>query len=501
MANAIKNLIQLNGGVATPFVKIDFDGWGSITVAQHPRYFISLNHVRNTDKACVATFVLKYVPETFEKGQPTDLDIMLMNMQGRNDSITYVYGFYDSYGKLHVQQCYYKGRFEKYKADFDITTATVTYTFDVYAKQVDFLNTIISTEASKNPMQPSRYLDNLFYTHNSFKDLANYYERSIITRDMVVQIPSFSNTTLTDFLLGTVQRTDGNNGNVVRTGGLVQLAQTESMASKLGITEQWTNFNNVIDNFMPSWGASSVRTALNHYNTELNKTTPYVCYFDDISVNGKFGTIYFRPKEALADGSTGGYFINLDENGNFEYGNNIRTSVVQDFSVQWDSGAVSASFKSSEQITNSIDIEGNNIGVTNNSAKLLSLGNNVYNSIAKFKRDATTSMSEIYDKLTYPFKASLKILGELYPHHLLDVIYIVVYMNGTEHKTLSGLYQILSISDELGDSYFYTNLELLKITDDEIVAEPENYIGNSQNNSKAKSHDVDKNLRAANLPT
>jgi hypothetical protein len=126
------------------------------------------------------------------------------------------------------------------------------------------------------------------------------------------------------------------------------------------------------------------------------------------------------------------------------------------------------------------------------------LGNNVYNSIAKFKRDATTSMSEIYDKLTYPFKASLKILGELYPHHLLDTIYIVVYMNGTEHRTLSGLYQILSVSDELGDSYFYTNFELLKITDDEIVADTETFIGNSFD---GKSVYVDANLRAANLPT
>ena len=500
MANAGKNLIQLNGGIATPFVKIDFDGWGSITIAQHPRYFVSLNHVRNTDKACVATFVLKYIPETFEKGQPTDLDIMLMNMQGRNDTVTYVYGFYDCYGRLHVQQCYYKGRFEKYKADFDITTATVTYTFDVYAKQVDFLNTIISTEASKNPMQPSKYLEVLFWTHDKFKELANYYNTDINTqRDMIVQIPSFTNVSLTDFLLGTVQRTDGNNGNVVRTGGLVSLAKTKTTAYQMG--EQWTNLYNEASQYANEHSGiigNALQNMYNHLNTTYNKTSPYVCYFDDISINGKFGTIYFRPKEALADGSTGGYFINLDENGNFEYGNNIRTSVVQDFSVQWDSGAVSASFKASEQITNGIDIEGNNVGVTNNSAKLLSLGNNVYTSIAKFKRDATTSMSEIYDKLTYPFKASLKILGELYPHHLLDTIYIVVYMNGTEHRTLSGLYQILSVSDELGDSYFYTNFELLKITDDEIVADTETFIGNSFD---GKSVYVDANLRAANLPT
>ena len=107
-------------------------------------------------------------------------------------------------------------------------------------------------------------------------------------------------------------------------------------------------------------------------------------------------------------------------------------------------------------------------------------------------------MSDIYEMMNYPFKATLKVLGEIYPHDLLDNIYIVVYINGTEHETLSGTYQILNVTDELGDSYFSTTFELLKLTTNTVVGEVENFVGNS---STGKAYAVDENLRKANTPS
>lgn len=176
-------------------------------------------------------------------------------------------------------------------------------------------------------------------------------------------------------------------------------------------------------------------------------------------------------------------------------GNHINDSRVRSFTVDWDGGKASASYRASEKVVSGIDLDGGNTGASNMISKILGFSDNVYNSISKFKSDGVLSISRLADILNYPTSATLQILGELYPHHLLDYIYIVVYLNGTEHSVLSGEYQIIEITDELSDSGFFTTFKLVRREISDKNSETETFIANSESGNSAK---VDKNVKQAN---
>ena len=496
------NLMQAYGGVITPYIKIAFGDWGIISVDSSPRYFVNISHNRTCDMACSARITLKYVPETFKRGQPNDLDILILS--NLNQPITYMYGYYDSYGRLHIHEALYVGVYYTYKSDFDIESGCVTYEIEVLGKQVEFLNKIGKIEMHRQPVQPSmvvqtaiEFASNYSTGFDVIRDNFDW-RNNISHEDVMVEIPTkYINMPIIDIILGTKRSIDKNNGQIVRTGGLVEYARTPTGFETLTDPDSINKYNRA-KNYMRSSG-STIKSEQGKYIQwvdNLATSVPFISYFDNIKTSsGKWGSFYFRPKTAEAKGANEVYVINMDDENNFKWGNHINDSRVRSFTVDWDGGKASASYRASEKVVSGIDLDGGNTGASNMISKILGFSDNVYNSISKFKSDGVLSISRLADILNYPTSATLQVLGELYPHHLLDYIYIVVYLNGTEHSILSGEYQIIEITDELSENGFFTTFKLTRREISDKHSETETFIANSESGNSAK---VDKNVKQAN---
>ena len=148
-----------------------------------------------------------------------------------------------------------------------------------------------------------------------------------------------------------------------------------------------------------------------------------------------------------------------------------------------------ASMPSTKVVDNSIDAAGNNIGSSNVITSSSNFNRNTYTTLSGFNEEVFMSRSLLSDKLVYPFKASMKIVGQLKISHLLDEIDVTVLVNGTEHPSFSGKYTILGITDELGADGFTTSLELQRISTPEQSAAYDTWVANNSSSNAQKVQD------------
>ena len=91
--------------------------------------------------------------------------------------------------------------------------------------------------------------------------------------------------------------------------------------------------------------------------------------------------------------------------------------------------------------------------------------------------------------MLYPFEASMTIIGQIVPSQLLDIIQVVVLLNGTEVPVLTGKYQILEIIDSVSSSGFHTTFKMRRFVEDETINLLETAVATPSGSSNAQSVD------------
>lgn len=470
----------LNQGVVTPFVLFTFpDGFVIEDLTQPnnindvncaPRFFINLHHNRTCSQACSFKLDIVYVPDTFSTGNPYLIDSKLVQCSG--EQIKYRYGYYDCYGRTHYQQAEYVGQIYTYNSEVDILNGTINYTIEGCATASELASSMAKIEATNELTQPTVYLEALINeaTSGGFKDLRDLYEVYIPQKiDTAIFIPNFDSAPVLDLIMGAVTSTK-NNGVPVRKGGLVQLSLgpeitgTENLSHLL--TEEEYNIlhnqygsskNNIQSIGDAEYYKKKYEAIKNAAKAKLQ--SPFVCYIDDISpASGKLGTLIYKCKDRTNN--------LVDSNYVYYMGNEFRSSFekqdVLSFAVNYNGAKALASGKKTGNTSIGIDAAGNNQGYTYNIDDVGAIGKTVNDTKSGNYRNLITSIKELTDIMIYPFEATMTVVGQLQPSHLLDIISVTVFINGTEHKVLSGDYMILEITDEISSSGFTTTFKLIR---------------------------------------
>lgn len=492
----------LNYGVTTPFVLFNFAA-GSIESTIKPKYFVDLTHNRTCKQACTFTLKIMYVPDTFEEGRPTLIDNMLVT--SRNQRVTYQYGYYDWRGARHVQYQTYVGQLNKYDCDVDIASGCITYTVQGNAVAVELLNeqvTLLNSDHNKYKWTPAEVVEissRTDFETRPFYKLGLYYDRVISQTDEFVPLPDYTQQGMMNIILGTAKAAkDSDNNelqtNIDRDGGIVQHSRVKLYNT---IQEMYNAGVITAEEFITFPNSASLSLELNalnalsnigniadngRANTMINKInnlwySPFMSYFDDFaSMSHKYGTFYYVPKEK---GMASDTFV-------YEYGNNVQQSDVINVSFSYDGSVALANSSASSSIAASIDDEGTNIGQTNSTTNVLSLGRNTYPTLSGFKEDRFLSQRELSSYMIYPSKATITIMGQIQPSNLLDVVDLIIFINGTKHPTLSGEYTVLGITDNVSSSGFTTTLELVRKEEVQNL-KFETYVTNPTNGKASKN--------------
>ena len=467
--------IILSKGVVTPFVQFNFET-GSIESTNKPKYFVSLSHNRTCKQACTFKLTIVYVPDTFSPGQPTSIDNMLIT--SKNKKVSYQYGYYDWMGIRTPQYCTYVGQLNKYTCDIDVASGTLTYTIEGNSVAVELLNQQTSVDAKHlsnvYKWSPAKIIDicsQTDYTTREFYQLGLYYHKVIQRVDEVVSLQDYQQQGMLDIILGTAKAAkDVNNNdkqtNIDRDGGLVQHSRTKAYDTvnelyQRHIIEDDEYHQYQLDEYALNHAGWTVNQAINDItkrmsNTEVKMYIPFMAYFDDVQhMDSMYGTFYYVPREGDRPSNT---FV-------YEYGNNVKNSDVLSINFTYDGSVALANATASDSISASIDGTGQNIGQNHSTTNVLSLGRNSYATLSGFNEDKFLSERELTQYMLYPFKATMNIMGQIEPSNLLNVVDIIVLINGTRHPTLSGEYTVLSVIDEVNNNGFTTQLELIRKTD------------------------------------
>ena len=495
MANQI-----IDYGVCTPYMQFHFATGDIENNINDHRYFMSLSHNRTTKQACVFKLTIVYVPDTFSVGRPTVIDNMLVSSKGQR--VWYQYGYYDCIGGRHIQYCTYSGWMNKYDCDVDISSGTLTYTVEGCAVALDLLNNPITLHAKKLGLQqignqsyglsPSQIIKihmlQDYPDKRVFYEIGKYYNQVIEEGDEDVELPDFTNVGMLDVILGTAQTAVKDDATPVRKGGLVSYSRIKAYDESDIANSDYQDFEDLKQalkhasaRIVYKDGKQTVEytdpTILTRYNKAKSKYLyhSYMSYIDDVSSLSKpFGTFYYIPKR----GKAANEYI-------YDFGNNVKQSDVLSVSFSYDGSLALANASASKNMQADIDAEGNNIGQSQSTTNVLTLGRNSYPTLSGFNEDRFISQQELSKFMLYPVKGSITIFGQIDPNFLMDIIYLHLYINGTIHPTLSGEYMVLGVNDEISSSGFTTTLDLVrKVTD--TGAELEQYVTNSSTGSAAK---------------
>ena len=489
----------LREGVVTPYVQFNMVGGSIESDISNPRYFVSLNHIRSTDRACTFKLNIIYVPDTFSAGKPTLIDNWILSSIKDSDKVTYTYGYYDSHGGLHTHKNFYAGQILTYDSDINVASGTITYTIEGMASSVDLTSSYAQLEAC-NSVKPSQYLlDNINNaTEGGFFDLKQLYRLDINDHDdEEIKMPSFGSMPVLDLIMGKVQAgTEKDNGLPVRKDGVVQLSQSKlnisvQKAYELGLLsdsdwQDWSNANEEIQRIQNLHYSNSNPTSMWNKRKEIQDklVTPYICYIDDINVDesNKIGTLHYVKRI----GTT------TDDVYEYEMGNNVKESVVLSFNVTYNGATAIASALATDNISSSITAEGSNQGTSYATSKTNYLGRNTFPTLSGFKEESFISKNELSNIMLYPYEATMTVLGEIDPHNLMDIIYIVVKFNGTEHQVLTGSYQILEITDDISSSGFTTTFRMVRESSSalNVSNKLENYVTNEEGGSASHTDDL-----------
>lgn len=471
----------LRQGVVTPYVLFTFpsgftvenfsNNFGNVNdINCAPRFFINLHHNRTCSQACSFKLDIVYVPDTFSKGNLYLIDSEIVQSVG--EQIVYKYGYFDYWGRRHEQLAEYTGQIYTYSSDVDVMSGTINYSLEGCAVASDLNNSMAKIEATNEARQPSEYLETLIKesTYGGFYDLQKYYNISIEDRnDEKVIIPNFDSAPVLDLIMGAVTG-EKNNGLPVRKGGLVELSLgpeitgTENI-SRLLTEEEYNIIHGQTASGYTMWGEQAKRYQEQYASiraaAQAKLKSPFVCYIDDnFTTNGKFGTLRYKCKDRTSNLSANDecyiYRLGNDNTGDFA------DQDVLSFSVTYDGAVAMAAGGKTCNTSVGIDAAGNNHGTTYDTQDVESTGKSVDDTKSGTHRNLITSVKEMTDIMIYPFEASMTVVGQINPSHLLDIIYVTILVNGVEHQVLSGEYMILEITDEISSSGFTTTLRLIR---------------------------------------
>lgn len=448
----------LKYGIATPFVLFNFANMASIESSDNnrPRYFMSLEHNRTCTKACTFKLTIVYVPDTFSPGQPTIIDNMLVSTV--RQQISYHYGYYDYFGVKHIQQQLYVGQVYTYNSDINASTGTITYTIEGTSHVAQLTSEYAEIKGTADLRQPSKYFRNRLrdWKGDGFEWLKRYYAIHIEHTDKLVQIPNLGRAPVLDLIMGKSNNITKNDGNIAKVGGLVDY----SLALPGNSMEELHNKGYVSQTLYDQYQrASSGEQAKKLWQEVQDKLgTPYVCYIDDsYSEHDKYGTLHYVPRRG---NETDNVF-------HFDYGNHFRDSDVLNFSVTYDGSVALAAASATQNISVGVDAEGNPIGASNVITNVNNLARNSFPTLSGFNEDAFVSKHQLSKIMLYQFEATMTIMGQIRPNQLLDIIEVVITINGTEVPELTGRYQILEINDSVSEGGFTTTFRLIRYVPEE----------------------------------
>lgn len=474
MSNAPHEILRY--GIATPFVIFNFEGGHSIEPSNIPRYFVSLEHDRTCTKACTFKLTIIYAPDTFSSGDPLRIDNLLVNSV--RQQISYQYGYYDYFGVRHTQQQLYVGQIYTYNSNADISNGTITYTIEGTSHVAQLTEKLGEIRGTTDARKPSIYLETKIKhsTDEGFAWLYQYYDYKIDRTDMPVPIPNLGKHPVLDLIMGKANNVEKNNGNIARVGGLVQ----HSIAPLTNSMEQLHNIGKITDAAYDWYQRDASKTQAQKFarQMQIKLGTPFISYIDDVATSNKFGTLYYVPKTGT---ETNNVF-------HFDYGNHFRESDVLSFSVTLDGSVALAAASASENVTSSVDAEGNPVGSSYAISSINNLARNTYPTLSGFNEELFLSQKELSELMLYPFEATMTVLGQIKVSQLLDIIYVVVTINGTDVQPLTGKYQIIEINDSVSESGFTTTFKLVRYVVDE---KPESYLENVVSTSwDSEAHEV-----------
>ena len=467
-------------GVVTPFVLFNF-ATGSIESDIIPKYFVSLEHNRTCTKACTFKLNVKYVPDTFSPGTPTVIDNMLITSV--RQKVTYCYGYYDCYGGRHLQQQQYVGQVYTYSSNTNIASGTVDYTIEGTSYVAELANDYDIIRGKKKPIvKPSTHfntklLEGVRKGKGGFYELGLKYKMVIDGTDYPISIPNLGRQPVLDLIMGKSNNITTNKGVNKRVGGLVDY----SYAKKAHSIEAWYRAGGFSQTQYDAYRYSSGKTYETiRDNLENELKIPFMCYIDDICDDpNKYGTLYYVPGNK---NETNDVFV-------FRYGNNEKNSDVLDFSVSYDGSVPLAAAPASDVVQAATDAEGNAIGQSIAISTVNNLNRNTYPTKSGFDESLFLSEKELSKLMLYPFEASMTIIGQIVPSQLLDIIQVVVLLNGTEVPVLTGKYQILEIIDSVSSSGFHTTFKMRRFVEDETINLLETAVATPSGSSNAQSVD------------
>ena len=455
----------LNRGFVSPYIEFQFAAGTIDTIP--PKYFASFHQIRTAETACTFELELLYAPDVYSASDATMLHKMLLSSV--NQDVTYRYGYIAGGSTIPIiQDQVYAGQFLEY--DETLADGYMTYKIKGVSHQVDMAQTHVQIQdflrqqrETYEKLQPSRVVHDLLFTSagNSTGLPAMFANYTPIFDNTDDEIDKSSLTvpdgTVHDLLLGTY---DAN--NTYLPGGFVRLSNRmygiSDMLDNGLITEREIQLADAY-NHLESLGqhqAITYEMEMAYQEVQAVSSMPFVCYFDNV-IDGmgsnKRGMFYYVEKQhrQVTDIFT------------YNFGNNFIDSDVLSFDVSYDCTAAFSSVPALKEIQGNIDVNGNFIGTNNNITQTGNFRKNSYNTLSGFNESMFISESVINKGFNFPIDATMTIIGQTKCNKLYDVIRVNVYVNGVEHKILTGDYTIFGIEDNLSDAGFTTTFKLTKL--------------------------------------
>lgn len=492
----------LNRGFVSPYIQFIFgNGLFSLDTLP-PRYFSSFEQTRTVKEACSFTLNLTYAPGLANEKTADIIHRVLLSSV--NLPVTYQYGYKTPGGGLQLQNVAYAGKFLEYTESLE-SDGTLSYIIKGTAHEVDKTGQIYNIQDFLNNFaynfrtQPSRLVSLLVDENYDigyryfipeirefFKDYTFNIEH---TDDSVVmdtiQIP---NGTIRDIFCGKT-----NKDNTYNPSGFVsysnryidnyQQALSEHLISNdlyqalLRSDNEYSILNRYASSSLKNWEAGA-QIIYNSY--EKIRKIPFVCFFDNVIDSiGSTGKGKFNYVEKSHRQVTNVFFYN--------YGNNFLDSDVISFQADYSGAIAMSSVGALQNMSSNIDANGQQISSNYNIVQNDAFTRNSYSTLSGFNEDALVSNTVVSDALTYPYTAKMTVVGqtEVLDLNLMDTIRVNIFVNGVEHPTLSGEYQIQGISDSLSASGFTTDFDLVRLHEQNIDNDIPEYVSNNTPESNA----------------
>lgn len=515
----------LNRGFVSPYVNFNF-ATGSIEPSNSiygnsnvpPGYFISLENIRDVDKACTFTLTLMYAPGNYDESSANMIHNLLLTSVKK--PVTYGYGYITPGGGVDEQNQYYAGIFTEYSENISDGYLTyvikgVSHSVELTSPQVSVGNVmarlrghhsgiggdisigagelanLFGSDISKERLIQPSMLAEYFVKYDETSGVKDYfvgYDTVIAHTDELVDIQSMQiqdTCPLHDLFFGKIN----DDGTRIPCGLVdysnevhdVQEVLNSGLLSQYDL-QNYKWYDTIITAGISAQMQASKTTSAQYENlkniymgVQRKRIINYICFFDNVvpSLGSvKQGTFYFVPKE---NRQVTNIFY-------YDFGNSFIDSDVIDFSVDYSGLVAMSSVAGTESVDVNIDANGELIGSNYNIMQAEGFKKQSYTSLSGFDQTAWLSDSALAKALCYPFTATMTVIGQTECNKLTDNIYVNVSFNGILHPGFTGYYTILGIQDSLGMNGFTTTFKLVRTADNVAESRP-NIIMNPTNES------------------